>query len=275
LKENATMPEYELLGLKVLIRGAGEMATGVAHRLARSGFLVIMTEAARPLAVRRAVSFCEAVYEGAKTVEGLTARLIQRPEEAAGLWGRGELPVMVDPETACRESLRPAVMVDALLAKANTGLFRGMAPWTIGLGPGFRAPEEVDLAIETNRGHDLGRLIYEGEPQPNTGQPGEMAGYTHQRVLRAPAAGVFESERRLGERVEEGQEVGRVDGRPVTSGVSGVLRGLIRPGSPVSQGLKVGDVDPRGRVEYLETISEKARAIGGSVLEGIMARFNR
>jgi xanthine dehydrogenase accessory factor len=133
----------------------------------------------------------------------------------------------------------------------------------------------VDLAIETNRGHDLGRLIYDGEPEPNTGQPGAMAGYTHQRVLRSPAEGVFETGHGLGERVEEGQEVARVAGEPVTAGVSGVLRGLIRPGSPVSRGLKVGDVDPRGRVEYLDTISEKARAIGGSVLEGIMARFNR
>ncbi|MEW5912217.1 MAG: selenium-dependent molybdenum cofactor biosynthesis protein YqeB [Thermodesulfobacteriota bacterium] len=259
----------------MLIRGAGEMATAVAHRLARAGFRVILTETQRPLAVRRAVSFCEAVYDGAKTVEGITARLIQEPGQAEALRRRGELPVLVDPEMSCLAVLRPAVIVDAILAKRNTGTRRGMAPLCIGLGPGFKAPQEVDLAIETNRGHNLGRLIYDGQPEANTGVPGNLAGYTHQRVLRAPADGVFETERDLGDAVQAGQTVALVNGRPVVAQLDGILRGLIRPGLRVSKGLKVGDVDPRGNVEYLDTISEKARAIGGSVLEGILARFNR
>lgn len=268
-------PAYSLRGLKVLIRGAGEMASGIAHRLARCGFHLLMTEVANPLAVRRAVSFCEAVHDGAKTVEGITARRIEQLSQAPALWERGELPVLVDPEMACRAEFQPAVIVDALLAKRNTGLTRDMAPLTIGLGPGFIAPDEVHVAIETHRGHDLGRLIYQGTPRPNTGVPGDIAGYTHQRVLRAPAEGRFETDLQLGDRVEAGQTVATVAGQPVIAQVGGILRGLIRPGSQVTQGLKVGDVDPRGRVEYLHTISDKARALGGSVLEAILAHFNR
>jgi xanthine dehydrogenase accessory factor len=264
-----------LAGMKVLIRGAGEMATGVAYRLIRSGFNLLLTEAENPLAVRRAVSFCEAVHDGKKTVEGITASLIRDPDQAAALWAQGLVPVMIDPDMKCLAQIRPVVIVDALLAKKNTGLRRGMAPFTIGLGPGFKAPDDVDLAIETNRGHNLGRLIYEGQPAANTGVPGDIAGYTHQRVLRSPADGVFETKQQLGGAVKAGETVAMVNGQPVVSQLDGVLRGLIRPGSRVHKGLKVGDVDPRGKIEYLDTISEKARAIGGSVLEGILARFNR
>lgn len=263
------------LDLMVLIRGAGELATGVAHRLASAGLRVIMTETERPLAVRRAVSFCEAVWEGVKTVEGLTARLITEPGQAEDCWRAGELPVIIDPETACAKVLQPQVAVDALLAKRNTGLGRDMAPLTIGLGPGFSAPDMVHLVVETNRGHNLGRLVYDGAAEANTGVPGNIAGFTYQRVLRSPADGEFVTEHKLGDAVDEGHAVATVDGQPVTAQVSGVLRGLIRPGTMVHKGLKVGDVDPRGNLEYLNTISEKARAIGGSVLEGIMAAYNR
>lgn len=262
-------------GLLVLIRGAGELATGAAHRLARSGLSVVMTEIANPLAVRRAVSFCEAVHDGSKTVEGLTARLVAGPDEALDLLRRGELPVLVDPEMNCLEKLRPPVVVDALLAKRNTGLRRDMAQLTIGMGPGFKAPDQVHLAIETNRGHNLGRLIYQGEPAPNTGVPGAMAGHTVERVLRSPADGVFQPQCQLGDRVEKGQLAALIDGHELRTKVGGIVRGLIRPGAKVTQGLKVGDVDPRGEIEYLNTISEKARALGGSVLEGVMAAFNR
>ncbi|MBU1154994.1 MAG: EF2563 family selenium-dependent molybdenum hydroxylase system protein [Proteobacteria bacterium] len=269
------LPKSSLSGLRVLIRGAGEMASGAAYRLAHAGFHVLMTEISRPLAVRRAVSYCEAVYDGSKIVEGRTARLIQSPEEAEELWTRAELPVIVDPHMTCRAAIRPMVIVDALVAKRNTGLTKGMAPLTIGLGPGFHAPDQVDLAIETNRGHNLGRLISLGSPEPNTGVPGNIAGYTSQRVLRSPAAGVFETDLDLGERVRAGQVVARVSGQAVEAKVEGILRGLLRPGAEVIPGTKVGDVDPRGQIEYLHTISEKARALGGSVLEGIMAAFNR
>ena len=269
------LPNSSLRGMKVLIRGAGEMASGVAYRLACSGFRVLMTEISTPLAVRRAVSYCEAVYDGSKIVEGRTARLIEHPEEAEGLWARTELPVLIDPHMTCRSALRPMVIVDALLAKRNTGLNKGMAPLTIGLGPGFHAPDEVDLAIETNRGHNLGRLISLGAPEPNTGVPGNIAGYTAQRVLRSPAAGVFETEMALGERVRAGQVVARVGGQAIEARLDGILRGLLRPGAVVAKGTKAGDVDPRGQIEYLHTISEKARAVGGSVLEGILGAFNR
>jgi xanthine dehydrogenase accessory factor len=263
-----------LAGMRVLVRGAGEMATGVAHRLIRAGFNMLLTEANNPLAVRRAVSFCEAVHDNEKTVEGITARLIQDPDQATDLWAQGQVPVLVDPEMNCLAQFQPAVIIDALLAKRNTGLRKDMAPLTIGLGPGFKAPEEVDLAIETNRGHNLGRLIYDGQPSANTGVPGNIAGYTHQRVLRSPADGAFETKHKLGDAVKAGETVALVCGQAVASQLDGILRGLIRPGSQVITGLKVGDVDPRGQIEYLDTISEKARAIGGSVLEGILARFN-
>ncbi|MBU4565941.1 MAG: EF2563 family selenium-dependent molybdenum hydroxylase system protein [Proteobacteria bacterium] len=264
-----------LANLRVLIRGAGEMASGVAHRLSRAGLQVVMTEIAEPLAVRRAVSFCEAVYDGRKQVEGLTACLVSGPAEARMAWKRGELPVLVDPEMACLQELAPAVIVDALLAKRNTGLAPEMAPLTIGLGPGFSAPQDAHLVIETNRGHNLGRLIYEGQAAANTGQPGDIGGYTHQRVLRSPAVGVFTPLASFGQAVAAGQAVGRVADQEVCVKVGGVLRGLIRPGIRVEKGWKVGDVDPRNQLEYLDTISEKARAIGGSVLEGIMHAFNR
>ncbi|MBU1276716.1 MAG: EF2563 family selenium-dependent molybdenum hydroxylase system protein [Proteobacteria bacterium] len=264
-----------LKGLRVLIRGAGEIASGVAHRLNRAGLCVVMTEVAEPLAVRRAVSFCEAVYDGRKQVEGLAACLAAGPAEALAAWERGELPVLVDPEMACRHKLGPMVIVDALLAKRNTGLSPELAPLTIGLGPGFCAPQDAHLVVETNRGHDLGRLIYEGRAVADTGEPGEIGGYTHQRVLRSPADGVFQPLAGLGQAVAAGQSVARVGDEEVRAKVGGILRGLIRPGIRVQKGWKVGDVDPRGRLEYLDTISEKARAIGGSVLEGIMHAFNR
>lgn len=267
-------PSSSLAGLKVLIRGAGEMASGVAFRLAHSGFHVLMTEVATPLAVRRAVCFCEAVYDGSKIVEGRTARLISSLEEAEALWARSELPVLIDPHMTCRAALRPMVIVDALVAKRNTGLRKGMAPLTIGLGPGFHAPDEVDMAVETNRGHNLGRLISLGSPEPNTGVPGNIGGYTSQRVMRSPVDGVFETDLALGARVEPGQVVARVSGQAIEAQLGGILRGLLRPGARVVKGTKTGDVDPRGQIEYLHSISEKARALGGSVLEGIMAAFN-
>jgi xanthine dehydrogenase accessory factor len=273
IKTGAQM--IDLKNLRVLIKGAGEMASGVAFRLVQAGLKVLTTEIAAPLAVRRAVSFCEAVHDGEKTVEGLTARLVKNVTEAVMIQKKGMLPVLVDPDLSCLAEYQPQVIVDALLAKKNTGLKKTMADLTIGLGPGFNAPEEVHLAIETNRGHNLGRLIYEGSPEPNTGVPGAMDGVTAKRVLRAPSDGKFEPDCRLGDSVEQGQVLALVNSVELKAQVSGVLRGLIRPGSSVYKGLKVGDIDPRGKVEYLNTISEKARALGGSVLEGIMHELNR
>lgn len=270
----AQLDDEPMNGVTVLLRGGGEMASGVAHCLALAGLRVLITELPAPLAVRREVSFCEAVFDGCKTVEGVTARRIDDVSQASALWRRGELPILVDPAMECLNRLEPQVIVDALLAKRNTGLHRGMAPLTIGLGPGFRAPDEVHLAVETKRGHYLGRLIYQGAPTPNTGMPGNTGGYTYQRVLRAPTDGVFETHHKLGDMVQAGQSVATVDGQEVIAGVGGVLRGLIRPGFAVHQGLKIGDVDPRGELAYLYTIGEKPRTLGGAVLQAIIAHFN-
>ena len=250
------------------------MAAGTACRLVRSGFRVLLTEIKSPLAVRRAVAFSEAVYDGSAEVEGITAILISSVDRVEQIWSEGLVPVLVDPDLTCLSEFQPDVIIDAILAKRNTGLNRRMARLTIGLGPGFRAPDDVHLAIETNRGHNLGRLIYNGEPEPNTGAPGNIAGCTVQRVLRAPSAGPFQPVCELGSLVDAGQVIGTVNGRGVVySGVGGVLRGLIRPGVMVEAGEKLGDVDPRSDPTYLSAVSEKARAIGGSVLEGIMAEF--
>ncbi|MDQ7783831.1 MAG: selenium-dependent molybdenum cofactor biosynthesis protein YqeB, partial [Desulfomonilaceae bacterium] len=184
------------------------------------------------------------------------------------------VPVMIDPENRSKEVLEPAVVVDAILAKTNIGTSMTDAPLVIGLGPGFCAGKDVHYVIETNRGHNLGRLIFEGEAAPNTGVPGDIAGRTSQRVLRAPSDGVFESDVRIGTGVQEGQVVGYVGTDPVRAGVSGIVRGLIRPGTTVPRNVKIGDVDPRDDVSYCHTISEKARAIGGTVLEAILMCFN-
>ncbi|MCF8049364.1 MAG: EF2563 family selenium-dependent molybdenum hydroxylase system protein [Desulfarculaceae bacterium] len=269
----ARWDDRAMTGVKVLLRGGGEMASGVAHCLALAGLRVLISELPTPLAVRREVSFCEAVFDGRKTVECVTARRIDEVSQAPTLWQRGELPVLVDPSMECLKRLEPQVIVDALLAKTNTGLHRDMAPLTIGLGPGFKAPEDVHIALETKRGHDLGRLIYQGSPVPNTGIPGNTAGYTHQRVLRAPTDGVFKTDHKLGDLVQAGQTVATVDGQEVVACVGGVLRGLIRPGYSVHRGLKVGDVDPRSEVAYLFSIGEKPRTLGGAVLQAIMVHL--
>ena len=259
----------------VVIKGAGEMATGVAHRLTRSGFRVCLTEIAQPLAVRRAVSFCEAVFEGQVKVEGLLAQRVAGKEEISRAWEEGRVPVVVDPECAIRRVLQPDVLVDAILAKRNTGTRITDAPLVIGLGPGFRAPENVHLVIETNRGHRLGKVIEEGEAEPDTGIPGEIAGLTWERVLKAPAGGRFEGKKRIGDRVEKGEVVAEVEGVPLDSKVAGVLRGILRDGLRVQEQMKVGDIDPRSIREYCFAISEKARAIGGGVLEAVLMRYNK
>lgn len=262
------------LGLKVLVKGAGEMATGVAHRLHRANLKVALTEAPNPLAVRRAVSFCEAVYDGRKVVEDVAAVLVKQPEDIEAVWQRGEIPLLVDPDTKALGYLKPEVFLEATISKRNTGIAQSDAPLVIALGPGFEAGIDAHVVIETNRGHNLGRLIRQGMAEPNTGVPGLMGGYSVERVLRAPADGVFETDCAIGQRVEKGEQVALVDSQPVVAQVGGILRGLIRPQSQVWKGLKVGDVDPRGEEAFVHTISEKARALGGSVLEAILSVYN-
>lgn len=263
-----------LKDLVILVLGAGEMASATAYRLFRCHFKLLLTEIEEPLAVRRAVSFCEAVYDGFQTVEGVTAVRIDRIEDAQKIWDDGRLPILVR-DLSAPPPLKPDVLIDATMRKHNFGLTMDDATMVIALGPGFVAGKDVHVVIETNRGHNLGRLIFEGTADPDTGIPGNIAGYDKQRVLRSPAEGTFVSNVRLGDRVEQGQELAQVAGKAVTSAVSGVLRGLIRPGIRVSKGMKVGDVDPRGDITYLSTISDKARNISGSVSEAILNRFNQ
>lgn len=269
------MKALKLNEMVVLIRGAGEMATGVAHRLWHAHFLVCMTETANPLAIRRGVSFCEAIHDGEKTVEGITAKRVIDGEAIRPTWKKGKIPVLVDPEAVVRKFLRPHVLVDAIVAKKNLGTRITDAPLVIGLGPGFVAGKDVHLVTETNRGHNLGRLIWEGAAEPDTGIPGNIGGYTAERVLRAPETGRFEALRKIGDPVEETEAVAVVGGAPMRSTISGVLRGILRDGTAVQKGMKSGDVDPRGNRDACFTISDKARAIGGSALEGILATFNR
>lgn len=258
----------------VLIKGAGEMASGVAHVLRQAHLRVVLSETPEPLAVRRAVSFSEAVHLGRMTVEGLTAVLAEGLDELGPAWDDGLIPLLVDPGLACLPALKPQVLVEATLNKQGLDLDLGQAPLVIALGPGYEAGVHAHLVVETNRGHHLGRLYTQGQAQANTGVPGQIAGLTWQRVLRAPTAGSFQPVMDLGARVERGQEVARVAGQPVLAGTAGLLRGILRPGAQVHPGQKVGDIDPRGDISYLRTISEKARALGGAVLLAIMREYN-
>ena len=255
---------------RVIIKGAGDLASGVAHRLHRAGFKVVMLELPQPMVVRTTVAFASAVYQGDMLVEGVRASLAPIAEDPAGYWDKGVIPVYVDPPGEQVKHLCPHVLIDAIMAKRNTGTDYRDAPIVIGLGPGFTAPQEVHAIVETQRGHDLGKVIYAGTAAPNTGVPGEIAGIGAQRVMRAPAAGTFRSERCIGDLVQAGETVAFVDSTPVVSAIDGVVRGLLFSGLTVEQGTKVGDVDPRGREEYCRTISDKARAVGGGVLEAIL-----
>ena len=263
----------------ILVRGAGDLATGTIHRLFRAGFPVMALETARPAAIRRQVSFCEAVYDGRAEVEGLEAVLAKNAEEARMLLKSGKIPVFVDPEGTLIEKLHPDVVVDAVLAKKNLGTRIDMAPLTIALGPGFTAGTDVDLVVETRRGHDLGRIFREGQASPNTGIPGNIGGFTLERVVRAQAEGVFRNLARIGDVVQKGDPIGEVcseDGEkhPVPATLTGVLRGLLRDGYPVTEGFKLADIDPRKEeLANCFTISDKARCIAGSVLEAVCAFF--
>jgi xanthine dehydrogenase accessory factor len=256
----------------VLIRGGGDLASGVAWRLHHCGFRVLVTEIEEPMAVRREVSFCEAVYDGTVEVEGVTAVLVKKPDEAPKIWDRGRIPVIVDPLCRCREALSPAVLIDAILAKKNLGTSINDAPLVIALGPGFEAGMDAHFVVETNRGHRLGRLLTSGRAEPDTGVPGAVMGHSSARVLRAPADGPWQNHLDIGDIVKKGDLVGTVNDLEVKAAIGGILRGLIHPGVDVAKGLKIGDIDPRPVRENCFTISEKALAIAGGVLEGILRR---
>ena len=254
----------------VLIKGAGDLATGVAVRLYRSRFRLVMTEIAQPTAVRRTVAFCQCIYDGTVQVEGITARRVERLEEVGECWARGEIPVLVDPKCTIRERFPFDAEVDAILAKRNLNTRIDDAPIVVALGPGFTAGVDCHAVVETKRGHYLGRVLTQGSAIPNTGVPGDVGGYTTQRIIRACRDGVFQPAVSIGDTVAEGDTVAYVDGQPVYAQMPGIVRGMLPAGLQVTQGMKSGDIDPRCERDHCFTVSDKARAIGGGVLEALL-----
>lgn len=298
--------------LLIICRGAGDLATGIIHRLHRAGHRVIALETDYPAAIRRQVSFCEAVYDGSAAVEGVTARLVPAladaetdTETCSGIndipaahivsekWDSsaieavleaGEVPLLIDPKGESIALLKPDVVVDAIIAKKNLGTTINMAPLVIGVGPGFTAGQDVHLVIESMRGHNLARIITDGMAQPNTGVPGNIAGFTSERVIHAPAAGYIHDVRKIGDIVQKGDEIARIypdkesydnalsEYVPVNATITGIIRGLIREGYYFRKGFKIADIDPReSEITNCFTISDKARSIAGSVLEAVSA----
>jgi xanthine dehydrogenase accessory factor len=270
LDPHSYLPESTISRLRVCIKGAGEMASAVAWRLFTAGIhKIVMVELPAPLAVRRRVSFSEAVYEGCQIVEGVQAVRVDDMDSIDSAWQNDRIAVVVDPEWNYRRRFCPDVVVDAILAKRNLGSTISEAPLVIGLGPGFRAGFDAHFVIETNRGINLGKIVHDGYAEPNTGIPGNIGGVTTERVLRAPANGIFKPRREIGDIVRRGETIGWVAEAKVEALIDGLLKGLIRPGAPVSRGLKIGDIDPRGAAMPCDAISDKARAIAESVLEVI------
>jgi xanthine dehydrogenase accessory factor len=253
-----------------IIKGAGDLASGVAVRLHRAGIHLIMTEIAKPTAIRRTVSFCRAVWEGFAVVEGITARLARDTAEARAIAFAGDIAVLVDADAACVRTLAPDAVVDAMLLKRNLNTTIADAPAVVALGPGFTAGADCHAVVETMRGHELGRVLLRGSAAPNTGVPGIIGGYAQERILRAPCDGVWQTVLDIGAMVAAGDVVATVAGLPVQTPLGGVVRGLLPDGTPVTRGMKSGDVDPRGIPAYCETVSDKARAIGGGVLEALL-----
>ena len=254
----------------VVIRGAGDIATGIALRLWRAGIRVVMTDLEKPTAIRRTVAFSQAIVHGEAVVEDVTARRADGPGQALEHLERGVIPVLADPQGACIPALRPDGVVDAILAKRNLGTRVTDAPAVIGVGPGFTAGEDCHAVVETMRGHYLGRVLYRGSAQPNTGIPGLIGGFAGERVLRAPAEGTFHRLLDIGAQVKLGDVAAEVDGRPMVCTLDGVLRGILPEGTPVHKGMKAGDIDPRCEREHCYCASDKALAVGGGVLEAVL-----
>lgn len=254
-----------------IVRGGGDLATGVAYRLWRVGYRVLCLETQYPLVVRRTVSAAQSVFDGSFLVEGMKCVCINDISE----WESGTVGVKVDPDGKSISELSPALVVDAIMAKRYTGTNKDMAPLVLAIGPGFTAPDQVHGVVETKRGHYLGRLITNGSAIPNTGVPGMQMGYSTSRLLRAPGDGYVTPIREIGDHVEPGEVVAMVGSSEVKSQIKGVLRGLIHPTVRVTEGLKIGDVDPRDEREHCFSITDKALAIAGGVLEAVMTHMNR
>lgn len=254
----------------VIVRGGGDIASGTIYRLHKSGFRVTVLETDKPTMVRRTVSFGQAVYDGEITIDGVRAILTDSISEISTILDRAEVPVIVDPEGLCIPKLKPVVVVDAILAKRNLGTDMDMAPIVIGLGPGFEGGNDVHAVIETNRGHDLGKVIHKGSAVPDTGIPGSVQGFSEERVIRAEGDGRVKPLVEIGETVKQGDPVARIGDKVVNAAISGVVRGLVNSGLEVTDGLKIGDIDPRNVRENCFSISDKALSIAGGVLEAIL-----
>ncbi|MDO9544107.1 MAG: selenium-dependent molybdenum cofactor biosynthesis protein YqeB [Synergistaceae bacterium] len=252
-----------------IVRGGGDLATGTIYRLWKAGYAVLSLEIETPLVVRRTVSVASAVFDGSTVIEDMEAVRIDSMNDFS--FDRSRISVLVDPEGESISILKPDILVDAIMAKRNLGTNKGMAPLVIGIGPGFSAPGDVDAVIETKRGHWLGRVIRNGSAIPNTGVPGLIKGYTIERLLRSPGEGYVIPVKSIGDSVIPGDVVAHVECLPVCSQIEGIVRGLIHPSVKVKKGLKIGDIDPRGEREHCFSITDKALAIAGGVLEVIMS----
>jgi xanthine dehydrogenase accessory factor len=254
----------------VLLKGGGDLGTGVAWRLHKAGFPVIITELAQPLVVRRTVAFASAVYDGEIAVEGITAWRADSLAEARQLLDDEMIPVLIDPACQAREILRPRFLIDAIMAKRNTGTRKNDAALVVALGPGFTPNVDCHCVIETQRGHNLGRVWWTRAAEPNTGIPGEIGGKGSERVLRAPCDGIIHARKQIGDSVRQGDIIALVEETPVYAPFDGVLRGLVHDGLRVSAQLKIGDVDPRAQREHCFTLSDKALALGGGAMEALL-----
>lgn len=254
----------------VVIRGGGDIATGTCNRLFHAGFKVVVLEIGKPTVIRRAVSAASAVFDGECQVEAVNYIHVKSVQAIDEILQEGNVPVLVDPNMDSMIALTPDLLVDATLAKKNMGLSKDLAPYVIALGPGFFAGQDCHAVIETSRGHDLGRIIYRGAGKANTGIPGNIEGYTEERIIRSPGAGYVAHSCGIGDLVEKGQCIGQVNNIDIYAEISGVIRGFIHPKVEVFENMKIGDIDPRANVEACYSISDKARALGGSVLEAYL-----
>ncbi|KZL91027.1 selenium-dependent molybdenum cofactor biosynthesis protein YqeB [Clostridium magnum] len=260
----------------IIIRGGGDIASGTIQKLYRSGLKVLILEIENPTSIRRNVCFSEAIFQNYVEIEGIRAVKAGNIDEVRKSWREGVIPVVIDPKGKYVDLVKPQVLVDAILAKRNLGTNRRMAPITIALGPGFEAGKDVDVVVETNRGHNLGKLIFQGCAVKNTGIPGDIKGYSRERVIYSPVEGIIDNVKEIGDIVKAGENIACVDNISIKATIDGVLRGIIRNGSNVFKGLKIADIDPRlNEVENCNTISDKARNIGGAVLEAILYLKNR
>lgn len=261
---------------KVIVRGGGDVASGTIQKLFRCGFKVLVLETEKPTCIRRNVAFSEAVYDGKTVVEGIKAVLVKDEREIINAWENSFIPVAVDKEGKLIDIIKPYAVIDAILAKKNLGTNINMAPITVALGPGFNAGKDVNVVIETMRGHNLGRLIFNGFAQENTGLPGLIGGYTKARVIYSHCAGIIKNIKKIGDIVEKDEVIAQIGSEEIKAEISGILRGIIRNGTDVCKGLKIADVDPRiEEVENYNSISDKARCIGGGVLEAILLLKNK